>query len=44
VDHGGRGGEADRQALLAGGQPQSESNVALAGAARSSVILPGVRQ
>jgi MarR-like DNA-binding transcriptional regulator SgrR of sgrS sRNA len=33
VDHSGRGGEADRQALLAGGQPQSESNVTLAGAA-----------
>ena len=33
VDHGGRGGEADRQALLAGRQPQSESNVTLAGAA-----------
>ena len=32
VDHGGRGGEADRQALLTGGQPQSESNVRLASA------------
>ena len=33
MDQGGGGGEADRQALLAGGQPQSESNVGLAGAA-----------
>src|SRR6516165_11344964 len=33
VDHGGRGGEADRQPLLTGGQPQSESNVRLASAA-----------
>src|SRR5215813_6396835 len=33
VDHSSRGGEADRQALLTGGQPQSESNVRLASAA-----------
>ena len=33
VDHRGRGGEADRQALLTGRQPQSESNVSLSGAA-----------
>jgi hypothetical protein len=33
VDHGGGGGEADRQALLTGRQPQSESNVRLASAA-----------
>src|SRR6516225_2657467 len=33
MDHGGRGGEADREALLAGGQPQSESNVRLPSAA-----------
>src|SRR5215472_1669350 len=29
VDHRGRGGEADRQALLTGRQPQPESNVGL---------------
>ena len=28
VDQGGRGGEADREALLAGGQSQPEGNVA----------------
>src|SRR5215467_1473663 len=33
VDHGGRGGEADRQALLTSRQPQPESNVRLASAA-----------
>jgi hypothetical protein len=33
VDHGGRGGEADRQAFLARSRPQSQSNVAPAGAA-----------
>src|SRR6266567_3052617 len=33
VDHGGRGGEADRQALLAGGQPQCDSYMTRARAA-----------
>src|ERR1700740_3327474 len=33
MDHGGCGGEADRKPLLASSQPQSESNVSLAGAA-----------
>src|SRR6516164_10208162 len=33
VDHSSRSSEADRQAFLTGGQPQSESNVRLASAA-----------
>src|SRR5215831_15835254 len=33
VDHSGRGSEADRQTFLTGGEPQSESNVRLPGAA-----------
>jgi len=43
VDHGGRGGEADRQTLLAGSQPQSECNVTLPGAAvadRDRLMIP----
>jgi hypothetical protein len=44
VDQGGGGGEADREALLAGGQPQAEGNMGLAGAARTSVMMPGVRR
>ena len=44
VDQGGGGGEADREALLAGGQPQAEGNVGLAGAAvadRDDVLAAG---
>ena len=44
VDQGRRRGEADRKALLTGGQPEPESDMGLADAGRSSVILPGVRQ
>ena len=33
MDQGGRGGEADREALLAGGQPEPEGDMGLAGAA-----------
>ncbi len=35
VDQGGGGGEADRHALLAGGQPEAEGHMGLAGAARA---------
>jgi hypothetical protein len=44
MDQGGRGDEADREALLAGGQSQSEGNVRLAGAAiaeRYDVLAAG---
>jgi len=43
VHHGGGGGEADRQTLLTGSQSQSESDVRLPSAARSSDILPGIQ-
>jgi hypothetical protein len=43
VDQAGGGGEADREAFLAGSQPKSEGDVGLAGAARSSDIPPGIR-
>ena len=39
----GRGcGEADGQSPLAGGQPEPQGDMGLAGAGRTSVILPGV--
>ncbi len=44
VDQGCRGGEADREALLTGGQSQPEGNVGLAGAAvadRDDVLAAG---
>jgi hypothetical protein len=44
MDQGGGGGEADGEALLTGGQPQAQGNMGFAGAGRSSVILPDVRQ
>jgi hypothetical protein len=43
MNQGGGGGEANGEALLAGGQPQAQSNVGFARAARTSGILPGVR-
>jgi hypothetical protein len=44
VDQGGGGGEADCEALLAGGKTQAQRDVGFAGAGGSSVILPGVRR
>jgi hypothetical protein len=44
VDQGGGGGEADRKALLAGGETQAERDVGFAGAGRSSGILPGIKK
>jgi hypothetical protein len=44
VHEGSRGDEADGEAFLAGGQAEAEGCMGLAGAARSSVILPGVRR
>jgi hypothetical protein len=40
VHEGGRGDEADGEALLAGGQAKPEGHMRLAGAARSRVIMP----
>src|SRR3954452_10470836 len=42
MDQGGRSGEADRKALLTGGQPEPESDMGLAGAAvaESDHVLP----
>ena len=44
--HGEGGGrrEANRQAFLAGGKTQPQSDVGLAGAGRDSVTMPGVRR
>jgi hypothetical protein len=44
VDEGGGGGEADRKALLAGGQTQTQRDVGFAGAGRSSDILPSIKK
>jgi hypothetical protein len=44
VDEGGGGGEGDRKALLAGGKAQAQRDVGLAGAGRSSDILPGIKK
>jgi len=42
MDEAGGGREGDREAALAGCQTESQGNVGLAGAAQSSVIVPGV--
>src|SRR6516162_10020864 len=44
MHEGGGGREADRQAFLAGRQAEPQRNVALAGAGRDSVTMPGVRR
>ena len=40
VDQGGRSDEADRETPLAGGQPEPEGDVGLAGAARPERVIP----
>jgi hypothetical protein len=42
MDEPGNGREGDREAALAGRQTESHGNAGLAGAGRTSVILPGV--
>jgi hypothetical protein len=44
VHKGGGCREPDRQTLLAGCKTQPQADMALAGAARDSVTMPGVRR
>ena len=44
MDEAGGGREGNREPPLTGGKTQSQGNMGLPRAARSSVILPGVRQ
>jgi hypothetical protein len=44
MHQGGGSGEADGETLLTGGQPEAQGDMGLAGAARTSVMMPGVRR
>ena len=44
MDKAGGGRKSDRHAALAGGKTESQGDMALAGAARDSVTMPGVRR